>query len=112
MTGAASPWICPYVTDPRADRVRLICLPHAAGGGSAYRGWPASLPPGIGIHAVTLPGREDRILEWPLTDVRQVVDGLRGDTGSSPLALGYRDRRRQRRLAGPGRAGRFSFSAA
>jgi medium-chain acyl-[acyl-carrier-protein] hydrolase len=63
----------PYVSAPRTDGVRLICFAHAGGGGAAYRSWPTALPVSVGLHAVTLPGREDRVFERPLTDLRHVV---------------------------------------
>ena len=69
-------WLWPYSPEPRAGGVRLICFSHAGGGGAAYRSWPADLPPSVGLHAVTLPGREDRLIERPLTDIRQVVDEI------------------------------------
>lgn len=76
-TRAAGSWIRSYAPDPQAEAVRLFCFPHAGGGGSAYRGWLADLPAGVGLHCVTLPGREERLLEPPRTDIDEVVDEIR-----------------------------------
>jgi surfactin synthase thioesterase subunit len=54
--------------------VRLFCFPYAGGGAAAYRKWLAHLPTDVGLYAVTLPGREDRVFETPVTDLRKVVD--------------------------------------
>lgn len=47
--------------------MRLICLPHAGGGASAYRGWAARTPPGVELLALQPPGRENRFSEPPLS---------------------------------------------
>jgi medium-chain acyl-[acyl-carrier-protein] hydrolase len=69
-------WFWPYTPAPRTQGVRLICFAHAGGGGAAYRRWPTDLPSRVGLHAVTLPGREDRIFERPLTNLQQVIDEI------------------------------------
>lgn len=51
-------------------RVRLFCFPHAGGGVFEYRTWAASLPAEVEIGAVQLPGRETRLRETPITQVR------------------------------------------
>ena len=63
----------PWVTFPRPNRsalLRLFCLPYAGGGASAYRLWPAGLPPFVEVCPVQIPGREGRsreplFAEWP-----------------------------------------------
>jgi medium-chain acyl-[acyl-carrier-protein] hydrolase len=56
--------------------VRLFCLPYAGGGAAVYRAWGASLPAAIGVCAIQLPGREDRLAEAPFTELRPLVDAL------------------------------------
>jgi len=69
-------WIRSYTRDPEAEAVRLFCFPHAGGGGSAYRDWRTDLPDAVGLYAVTLPGREDRLFEPPSTDLQRIVDDI------------------------------------
>lgn len=50
--------------------VQLLCFPYAGGGTQVFRDWQALLPPGVGVTAVRLPGREQRFREpaldsWP-----------------------------------------------
>ena len=42
---------------------RLICFPHAGGGAGAYAEWADSLPAGIEVTAIQLPGRQNRLDE-------------------------------------------------
>lgn len=56
---------------------RLVCLPHAGAGASTYFSWGAALQPaGIEVRAVQYPGRETRLAEAPLDDVRTMVAAL------------------------------------
>lgn len=62
---------------PRAEaRIRLICLPHAGGGASAYHPLATLLPPEIELAAVQLPGRETRLAEPPFTRLVPLVAAL------------------------------------
>ncbi len=54
----------------------LICLPHAGGGASMFRQWPASLPPAIGVFAVQYPGHEGRWGMPACRDVLEIVEPL------------------------------------
>ncbi|MFJ7204635.1 thioesterase II family protein [Streptomyces sp. NPDC098789] len=58
----ASTWLRRYRPVER-PRVRLICFPHAGGGPSAFRTWPAALPSDVEVFAVRYPGRQDRVTE-------------------------------------------------
>src|SRR5213596_599497 len=61
----------------RADcRHRLICFPHAGGGARAYSDWVHELPAEIEVTAVQLPGRQNRLIEDPATEVVPLVREL------------------------------------
>lgn len=56
--------------------VRLICLPHAGGGASVFRDWMRAGPGSVGVLAVQLPGRSDRIGELPYDDAQLLAKEL------------------------------------
>jgi surfactin synthase thioesterase subunit len=65
------------VTRPQPEAAaRLFCLPYAGAGASAYRRWPGAVGPGIEVHAVQLPGRENRIAEDPAFDLADLADAI------------------------------------
>lgn len=72
MDGA---WLFRPAPRPGA-RARVFCFPHAGGGASAFRLWPAGLPPEVELCAVQLPGRENRLREPPFASIRAMVDAL------------------------------------
>ena len=57
--------------------VRLLCIPFAGGGASAFRLWSAGLPPMVDVMVAQLPGRETRLRERPLTSIGAMVEHLR-----------------------------------
>jgi medium-chain acyl-[acyl-carrier-protein] hydrolase len=62
---------------PRAQPAcRLVCLPHAGAGPSAFVDWPELLAPGIELCAVELPGHGARIAEPALRDARALAAAL------------------------------------
>ena len=62
-----------------AARLRLFCFPYAGGGNATYRDWPRHLPHDIEVAAVQLPGREWRIQEEPVSDLKALAaDALEG----------------------------------
>ncbi|GCF07276.1 thioesterase II family protein [Dictyobacter arantiisoli] len=66
-----------FSQQPRHDtRVRLFCLPYAGGGASIYNRWAEELPTQIELCALQLPGRENRFVERPFTNLNQVVETL------------------------------------
>jgi surfactin synthase thioesterase subunit len=74
-------WLRRWPARPAA-RLQLVCLPHAGGGASSFRGWSGLLPPDVELLAVQYPGREDRFGE-PMIDemgalVVAVCDALAG----------------------------------
>lgn len=69
-TADRRPWI---VTCRRGDGLRLICFPYAGGGPSLFRSWPFESSQQIEVCAVQLPGREARMKEPPISDLRRLV---------------------------------------
>ncbi len=75
MGRSTSPWlICPR-PNARAG-LRLFCFPYAGRGASAFNGWGAGLPDTIEVLSVQLPGRENRFLEPPLTELASITKNL------------------------------------
>ncbi len=73
---APRPWVL-FSRRLAAPRVRLLCLPYAGGGASAYRTWPAALAgDGIEVWPVQLPGRENRLAERPAADLAGLTTAL------------------------------------
>lgn len=69
------PWIQQPQPRPHA-RLRLLMIPHAGGGASAFRGWADALPPEIEGCPVQLPGRENRTGEPPFDRLQPLVEAL------------------------------------
>lgn len=65
--------------------MRLFCFPYAGGGASIFRAWSGHLPQDIEVCPVQLPGREDRLLETPFTNLPMLLDAL------VPAVLPYLD---------------------
>ena len=66
--------------------VKLFCLPHAGAGASAYARWPAAFGASVQVHAIQLPGRENRIRETPSIDPDALAATLAG-SAAGPYAL-------------------------
>lgn len=61
--------------DPRPEaRVRLLCFPHAGGTATFFRKWALDLPREIELHAIELPGRENRLREPCIEEMDALVD--------------------------------------
>lgn len=89
MSRSGSPWLLGPKRHAPAT-LRLFCFPHAGAGGSAFRGWAQRLPASVQPIAIELPGRESRIREAPLVEMRSVLDALARivvESGPSPFAF-------------------------
>lgn len=62
-------------TYPNAD-IRLICLPHAGAGATAFKTWGNNLDPRIRACPVQPPGREKRRHEIPFTSAEALARDL------------------------------------
>lgn len=58
----------------RPPVVRLLCLPYAGAGATAYIGWAALLPAEVELWLVQPPGRENRIREEPYRTVPELAE--------------------------------------
>ncbi|MEV3961017.1 SDR family NAD(P)-dependent oxidoreductase [Nocardia sp. NPDC050193] len=71
--------------------MRLFCFPHAGGSASTYLAWHDLLPDHVELHAVQLPGRDDRGGEPPYTDVialaEKLADLIADPSDARPFAL-------------------------
>jgi medium-chain acyl-[acyl-carrier-protein] hydrolase len=80
VTKLANSWLTCFEERPQASR-RLLCFAHAGGAASAFATWHRDLPPEIELHAVQLPGRENRRAEACLTNIsilmRELLEALR-----------------------------------
>jgi len=68
----STPWLIPFYGESE-ESLRLFCFPYAGGGASVFRMWPAGLPNETAVYAVQLPGRENRITEPLISDIKKLV---------------------------------------
>jgi len=59
-----------------SPRMRLFCLPYAGGSVAIYNSWSQSLPAGVELCPVQLPGRERRLSEKPFDSLPALLDAL------------------------------------
>lgn len=87
VTAEVAVWLKNY--SPAAQpRLRLLCLPYAGAGASAYRPWAKALPSEVELYALQLPGREARRREAPYTRLEPLIETLaRLVAGLPPLPL-------------------------
>lgn len=69
------PWIIYSRPNPHAA-FRLIGIPHAGAGPSAFRAWFDSVDSSIELALIHLPGRERRIATAPIADLRYLVNEI------------------------------------
>ncbi|MFG1807521.1 thioesterase II family protein [Streptomyces sp. NPDC049040] len=70
---AAGEWVRRFHPAPAAP-LRLVCLPHAGGSATFWFRLSASLAPDVDVLAVQYPGRQERRLEPPRTDLHDLAD--------------------------------------
>ncbi|GAA1004414.1 thioesterase [Acrocarpospora pleiomorpha] len=92
MTDPRNPWLARF--RPAGDgAIRLICFPHAGGGGATFRDWADDLPPEIDLCGVRFPARESRLREKPYLRMDELVpalaEGLADDLARPYALLGY-----------------------
>lgn len=70
-----NPWIASWPTS-EAPAMRLLCFPHAGAGAGRFRPWARLLPASVEVCALRFPGRESRLTEPPVDDLRALVEAL------------------------------------
>lgn len=85
MVTKATSWLHYWQRRPQAH-IRLFCFPYAGGGASIFRTWSEHLSQDIEVCPVQLPGREERLLEKPFSNLPALLDAL------VPALLPYLDR--------------------
>jgi len=68
-----TPWIRQF-HEPAADGPTLVCFPHAGGSASAHFSLSAELSAAAEVLIVQYPGRQDRLAEPVVEDLRQLAD--------------------------------------
>lgn len=84
-----NPWLVVAKPLPQA-RMRLFCLPYAGGGTAVYNRWHRYLPDTIELVSLRLPGRENRLMERPFTNLNDLLPELGAalaDALDKPFAL-------------------------
>jgi medium-chain acyl-[acyl-carrier-protein] hydrolase len=66
----------PYLQHKPQAQMRLFCFPYAGGGASIFRLWSEQMPPEIEVCPVQLPGRENRLLDAPFSEMDLLIDTL------------------------------------
>lgn len=56
--------------------LRLFCFPYAGGGASIFRAWPIHLAAQAEVCPIQLPGRENRLKEAPVTQMRVLIESV------------------------------------
>lgn len=69
-------WLFPLRKESAAPTSRLLVFPYAAAGASSLRPLVTGLPDTVELLGVSLPGRERRFGEPPLTSHPEIVDGV------------------------------------
>ncbi|MEV0323899.1 thioesterase II family protein [Streptomyces sp. NPDC050658] len=70
-----SNWIRQY-HEPKGEGPALLCLPHAGGSASAYFSLSAALSATSEVLIAQYPGRQDRLAEPALEDLRELADEI------------------------------------
>jgi medium-chain acyl-[acyl-carrier-protein] hydrolase len=73
MQKSPTSWLMRTRTEARK---RLFCFPYAGGGASIYRQWGSLFPEDFEVCPIQLPGRENRILERPFTQLEPLLQEL------------------------------------
>ncbi len=66
-------WLRRFHPAPDRPAGRLVCLPHAGGSASYYFPFPQALTGDVEVVAVQYPGRQERLREPPVPDVRHLA---------------------------------------
>jgi surfactin synthase thioesterase subunit len=73
MTSDGSVWFRHFGGAVPPCTARLVCFPHAGGAASFFFPLAQSLAPAFDVVGVQYPGRQDRRMERPVTDLRELA---------------------------------------
>lgn len=71
----SSEWVTSF-TQTSSGQLRLFAFPYAGAGTVVYRNWTTSLPDGVELVSIRLPGRESRLRETPYSQMNLLVTAL------------------------------------
>ncbi|MCC6456104.1 MAG: thioesterase [Caldilineaceae bacterium] len=71
----SDPWISCPSPNPEA-KLRLFGFPYAGGGAATYFPWIKLLRPEVGLYAIRLPGRENRVRERAYLRLTPLIDEM------------------------------------
>ncbi len=87
----SSGWIRNFSKRDSSAKMALICFPFAGGGANIYRPWASFINQDIDVSAISLPGRESRILEKNIHHsdevCKAIVAELIADYWKKPIAF-------------------------
>jgi len=63
-------------SDNPGAELKIVCFPYAGGCSATYLSWNEWLPTNVELVAIQLPGRANRFLEAPISDMRELVADL------------------------------------
>lgn len=69
-------WIVQRENKPDTTKRRLFCFPYAGGGASVFRSWFTAFTSDVEVCVIQLPGRENRLREKPLTELKPLIQSL------------------------------------
>lgn len=75
MKSSRNAWIVCGQPKPQAT-LRLFCFTYAGGGTTFFNSWNTFFPDWVEICPIRLPGRESRLRETPLTNIKHIVSNL------------------------------------
>lgn len=81
MADESTRWLRCFQPRPAA-KLRLVCMPFAGAGATAFRTWSDDLPEQVEVVSVQLPGREERRSEPLVTDCAKLVEAIAGFVAS------------------------------
>lgn len=73
-TSTLDAWSRRYAPASPDAEATLVCLPHAGGAPTSFRGWEGLLSSAVDLVAVCYPGRQDRFDEPCITDMATMAD--------------------------------------
>jgi medium-chain acyl-[acyl-carrier-protein] hydrolase len=59
-----------------SSKLRLFCFPYAGGGAQIFYNWQMALPASVEVCPVQLPGRGNRLMEHPFTQLMTLVEAV------------------------------------